>query len=84
MIYKNHNLSIPKIHTETDFEHQCRLWFVTKNIHLIDKCIKNEEILDLQALLGYSNIHLKINQYNHTYPIVIMEVYEILLKNLYI
>lgn len=84
MIYKVYNVSVSKDENETNEDHQIRIWFINKNIHLIDQCLKNDSKLNMNKLIGYSYIHLKIDKYKYTYSNSIMEDYTFLLKNLYI
>ena len=84
MIYKNHNVYIFRNKTETNQEYILRRWFVSKNIHLIDKCFINNEILDMDSLIGFSHIHLKVKQCNHMFDNDVMNRYKVLLKSLYI
>jgi hypothetical protein len=84
MIYKTINVSIFKNKTETNQDYILRRWFVSKNIHLIGKCFTKNEILDMDMLIGFSYIHLKVKQYNHMFDKEVMDSYKELLKLLYI
>lgn len=81
MIYKNYNVTLPRGMNESDEEYQSRLWFVNKNIHLID--IEKENGITIDELIGYSFIHVKIDKYNHYYNDNIMRKYIQLLDNLF-
>jgi len=78
MIFKNTKLSIPILDNETNEEHTCRSWFVAKNIHLVEHGEMN-----MNTLIGYSHIHLKIELFNHQFNTDVMKTYKLLKKNLY-
>ena len=79
MIYKRSVISIPVLNNETNEEHVRRSWFVAKNVHLV-----NKGELDMNTLIGYSKVHLKIEIYGHKFNEEIMKTYEILKANLFV
>ena len=74
MIYKNHNITFDRQKHETQQEYQLRVWFVAKNIHMT---------INMDELIGYSHIHVKIFKYNYKFSDEIMKRYMELQHNLF-
>lgn len=79
MLYKRYNVVIPADDNEMNDEYNQRLWFVAKNIHLID-----ESIMDMKKLIGYSYVHIKIRKYGHEFNSDIMNQYDQLAQNMFL
>lgn len=83
-MYKNNNISIEKSKKETHSEHMFRLWFVLKNVHLVNTFLKGENKVDMNLLVHYSFIHLKIKKYKHVFDEDIMSNYRTFESNVYL
>ena len=81
MMYKKYNVVIPTTNNEMNDEYNQRVWFVAKNMHLIDDSIID---MNMEKLIGYSFVHIKIRKYGHEFSSSIMTEYEHLLQNMFI
>lgn len=84
MIYKSHVIDCARDEGETVKDYQARVWFVSKNVHMLDTNSKTIKNLDMDTLIGYSYVHIKISSYGHSFHHSIMDCYEKLEKNLYL
>lgn len=84
MIYKSHVVQLTRDHFESVKDYQSRMWFVSKNVHLLDTNNKTIRNMDMDTLIGYSYIHVKISVHGHSFHHGVMDVYEKLERNMYL